>query len=312
MIRFPIEAGHVLAFARALGDLERADAALAGGLAALAVPPTFAIAGAHFDPAYERRPRPGVAWFGSGRRAVSASDAPQQPRGEGGGFHAEQHFHYHRPLRVGDLLHGEHRDGATWHKQGRRGGPLTFLERITEYRDAAGAPVVTLRAVDVATARRVGVDEPAAAAPTTVSGPARAHTPASESPADRVHEEIVVEDLKRTQIAMYAGASGDFHPMHSDETYAKAMGMPGVFAHGMLTMGLCARALAHVAGNGALADYGARFRRPVWPGDTLIARVTSLGLVERAGRTLARYGLDVRNGGGESVLTGEAHAWLDA
>jgi acyl dehydratase len=306
MIRFPIEAAHVLMFARAVGDAERADAALASGLASLVVPPTFAIAGAHFDPDYERRPRPGVAWFGSGRRAVSESDAPQQPRGEGGGFHAEQHFAYHRPLRVGDVLYGEPRAGGTWQKQGRRGGALTFLERITEYRDAAGAPVVTLRAVDVATGRRVGPDDPAPAEP--AADPAQA----AAAGAERVHEEVVVVDLKRTQIAMYAGASGDFHPMHSDETYAKAMGMPGVFAHGMLTMGLCARALARVAGDEALADFGARFLRPVWPGDTLTARVTRADVALRAGRTLARFGLEARNDRGERVLAADAHAWLDA
>jgi acyl dehydratase len=297
MIRFPIEASHVLMFARAVGEAERA-------VDALVVPPTFAIAGAHFDPAYERRPRPGVAWFGSGRRPVSTSDAPQQPRGEGGGFHAEQHFVYHRTPCVGDVLYGEHRPGATWHKQGRRGGSLTFLERITEYRDAAGAPVVTLRAVDVATGRRVGPDEPAAPPPASGPAPAPAAGP--------VHEEILVEDLKRTQIAMYAGASGDFHPMHSDEPYAKAMGMPGVFAHGMLTMGLCARALTRLAGDAALADYGARFSRPVWPGDTITARVELERVSERSGRPLARFSLAARNERGESVLTAEAHAWLDA
>jgi acyl dehydratase len=305
LTRFPIEAAHVLMFLRAGGDAERADAALASAdgaaLAALPVPPTFAIAEAHFDPAYERRPRPGVAWFGSGREPISASDAPQQPRGEGGGFHAEQHFSYHRTPRVGDVLFGTECPGRRWEKQGRRGGALRFTERITEYRDAAGAPVVTLRAVDVATARRVGVEAPGAEAPP--EPPARA-----EAAPLRVHEEVVVEDLRRTQIAMYAGASGDFHPMHSDETYAKAMGMPGVFAHGMLTMGLAGRALVRAAGDGALLDYGARFLRPVWPGDTLVARVALAALERDGARRVARYALAVRNERGECVLEGEARA----
>ena len=60
-------------------------------------------------------------------------------------------------------------------------------------------------------------------------------------------EQLLVEDLKRTQIVMYAGASGDFHPMHTDASYARAMGMPGVFAHGMLTMGIAARPLLQLA-----------------------------------------------------------------
>jgi len=292
VIRFPIEATHVLMFARAVGADDEA-----------AVPPTFAIAGAHFDPGYERRPRPGVPWLGSGSKPTGASDSPQQPRGEGGGFHAEQHFVYHRALRVGDVLFGETRPGASWHRQGRRGGGLAFHESVTEYRDADGAPRVTLRAVDVATARRVGAG-PAPPRPEPDAGP----EPAFAGP---VHEETVVEDLKRTQIAMYAGASGDFHPMHSDETYARAMGMPGVFAHGMLTMAQSARALVRAVGASSLADYGARFLGTVWPGDTLVARVALAAVEVRAGRRLGRFSLATRNQHGETVLTGAAHAWLD-
>ena len=292
-IRFPIESAHVLMFARAVGAAD-----------GTAVPPTFAIAGAHFDPAYERRPRAGVPWLGSGALPTGASDAPGQPRGEGGGFHAEQHFTYHRLLRVGDVLFGETRAGASWDKQGRRGGTLSFHETIVEYRDAAGAPAVTLRAIDVATARRVGAE----VAPTR-GDPGPAPGPPPPGPG---HEETLVEDLKRTQIAMYAGASGDFHPMHSDETYARAMGMPGVFAHGMLTMGLAARALVRAAGADPLADYGARFLGVVWPGDSLIARVLALGVEPRGAGRVRRYSLAVRNQRGEPVLSGEAHAWLDA
>ena len=51
------------------------------------------------------------------------------------------------------------------------------------------------------------------------------------------HTECLVEDLKRTQIVMYAGASGDYNPVHTDELYTKEIaGYPSVFAHGMLTM----------------------------------------------------------------------------
>jgi acyl dehydratase len=161
---------------------------------------------------------------------------------------------------------------------------------------------VTLRAVDVATARRGGADAPPPRE--TVSSPSGASVGAA-------HEATLVEDLTRTQIVMYAGASGDFHPMHSDETYACAMGMPGVFAHGMLTMGLAARALVHAVGASPLAEYGARFLRTVWPGDTLVARVALEGVGVRAERRIGRYSLAVRNQRGEPVLTGEAHAWRD-
>ena len=68
---------------------------------------------------------------------------------------------------------------------------------------------------------------------------------------------IVVEDLSRTQLVQYAGASGDFNPLHTDEVYAtKVAGYPTVFAHGMLTMGLTARMLTDWVGDGRLAKFG--------------------------------------------------------
>ncbi len=329
-IQFPIEAAHVPMFARALGDPNPvySDAAYAAaqGLAAVIVPPTFPIAADHFVPDYERRPRPGVPWFGSGRNPVSASGGPQPAEGGPSGFHAEEHFVYHRYPKLGDRLQGRERDGETWHKQGRRGGRLSFSEQITEYRDEAGEPVVTARWVSVLTERHVGADEePPASAPRPQG--AGAGSVGEEGAFDRdggtialrgrrvvpghVHEQVVVEDLKRTQIIMYAGASGDFHPFHTDEPYAKAMGMPGTFAHGMLTMGLAGRALTDFVGDAVLADFGAQFRRQVWPGDTLRVRVTYEGSLQRGQERLARFSLETVNEHGEVVLTGRAHSRVE-
>ncbi len=134
--RFPVEAGHVLAFARALGA---ADAGLP--IAGEAAPPTFTIAGAQFDPGYPLRPRPGVPWHGSGGDAGVVTEGA-------GGLHAEQHFVYHRPVRVGDVLTGTSRPGQEWEKHGRS-GRLRFREQITEFRDEAGELVVTARSVSV-------------------------------------------------------------------------------------------------------------------------------------------------------------------
>ena len=115
-IRFPVEAAHVLMFARAVGDpnpvYSDAACAAARGLAAVIVPPTFPIAADHFDPDYERRPRPGVPWFGSGRNPVSATGGPQLVKGGPSGFHAEEHFVYHRYPQVGDRLRGSGRGGS--------------------------------------------------------------------------------------------------------------------------------------------------------------------------------------------------------
>ena len=136
--RFPVEAGHVLMFARSLGAADPE-----GGLPALGdpAPPTFAQASAQFDPDYPLRPRPGAEWHGSGGEAGLVKEGA-------GGLHAEQHFTYHRPLRVGDVLSAVTRPGEEWEKQGRS-GRLVFREQITEYRDEAGELVVTARSVSV-------------------------------------------------------------------------------------------------------------------------------------------------------------------
>lgn len=137
--RFPIEAGHVLTFRRALGheDAERgADVS-----SDMPVPATFVQASAHFDPDYILRPRPGTTWFGSGR------DAGFLPEGASG-LHAEQHFEFHQTVQVGMVLSATEREGRTWQKTGRS-GTLHFSERITEYVDATGALVVTATSVGV-------------------------------------------------------------------------------------------------------------------------------------------------------------------
>ena len=104
-------------------------------------PPTFVIASAQFDPEYPLRPRPGVPWHGSGGEAGLVTPGA-------GGLHAEQHFVYHRPVRVGDVLAGASRPGQEWEKAGRS-GRLRFREQITEFRDEAGQLVVTARSVSV-------------------------------------------------------------------------------------------------------------------------------------------------------------------
>jgi acyl dehydratase len=152
--RFPVEATHILMFARAIGDPnpaysdpDSAEAKAAGGLVA---PPTFAMAGSQFDPDNPLRPKPGEPWFGSGREPSGAV------REGGGVLHAEQSFEYHQPIRAGMVLTGTQRDGRTWEKESKRGGLLRFSETITEYRDeATGEPVVTVTMVGVRTERPV-------------------------------------------------------------------------------------------------------------------------------------------------------------
>src|SRR6187551_3165030 len=95
---------------------------------------------------------------------------------------------------------------------------------------------------------------------------------ASELKVGDTYTERLVEDLKRTQIVQYAGASGDYNPIHTDEVFAtKVAGYPSVFAHGMLTMGMTGRMLTDLVGDGRLTRFGGRFTAQVWPGDDLTA-----------------------------------------
>jgi N-terminal half of MaoC dehydratase len=148
--RFPVEATHIMMFARAICDPNPAyydpDSPAGRELGGVIAPPTFVMASMQFDPDNPLRPKLGEPWFGS------ASEPTGVPREGGGGLHAEQHFEYHRALRAGDVLTASRREGASWEKQSKRGGTLQFSEMITEYRDAStGELVVTARTVGVKT-----------------------------------------------------------------------------------------------------------------------------------------------------------------
>ena len=113
---------------------------------------------------------------------------------------------------------------------------------------------------------------------------------AGELAVGRTFETVVVEDLKRTQIVQYAGASGDYNPLHTDEIYAtKIAGYPSVFAHGMLTMGLTGQAIAGLVGAENLVRFGVRFTAQVWPGDTLTVRCSVVRVGERDGGPVAEF-----------------------
>jgi acyl dehydratase len=125
-------------------------------------------------------------------------------------------------------------------------------------------------------------------------------------------EAVVVDDLTRTQLVMYAGASGDYNPLHTDEVFAtQVAGFPGVFAHGMLTMALTGKALTDWVGDGRLRTFGVRFRGQVWPGDTLTATVTVRALDEVGGEPVADLDVVTTNQAGDVVLSGTASARLD-
>ena len=156
--RFPIEASHIMMFARSVGDPNPIyyDEEYAQGteVGSILPPPTFYQASAQFDPNYFLRPKIGEPWFGSGKTPTGV-DRSAGGGGGGTGLHAEQHFEYHQPVKPGDVLTAESKPGETWERQGRRGGKLIFRETITEYRNQDGELVVTARGVGVQTEKVV-------------------------------------------------------------------------------------------------------------------------------------------------------------
>ena len=115
---------------------------------------------------------------------------------------------------------------------------------------------------------------------------------------------LVIENLTRTMFVRYAGASGDFNPMHHDDTIATQVGNPSVFGHGMLTAGLMARVVKDWLGPEALRRFQVRFAKQVWPGETLTFTATVTAVHDDT----VDLDLQATNADGEVKLTGTATA----
>jgi acyl dehydratase len=135
---------------------------------------------------------------------------------------------------------------------------------------------------------------------------------ASELKVGDTYTERLVEDLKRTQIVQYAGASGDYNPLHTDEIFTtKVAGYPSVFAHGMLSMGMTGRMLTNYVGDGRLTKFGVRFTSQVWPGDTLDATATVEAVRKEGGKNFVDLTVTTVNQNGVEVIKGNATARVD-
>ena len=136
---------------------------------------------------------------------------------------------------------------------------------------------------------------------------------ASEVAVGDTYEDVLVEDLKRTQLVMYSGTSGDYNPLHTDDLYCReSAGYPGVFAHGMLTMGMSGRLVTDRFGAENVKRYGVRFTNQVWPGDDLKGKAVVDKIREENGETLVDLTITTTNQKGDVVVSGYATAKVEA
>ena len=126
-----------------------------------------------------------------------------------------------------------------------------------------------------------------------------------------IFSEEIVNNLTRTQIVQYAGVSGDYNPIHTDEIFAtKVAGYPSVFAHGMLTMGMTGKMITNLVGDGNLKNFGVRFTNQVWPGDTLITKAVISNIKIESNKALVTLDVTTENQNKILVITGSASALI--
>jgi acyl dehydratase len=121
---------------------------------------------------------------------------------------------------------------------------------------------------------------------------------------------LVKGPIQQIQLTRYAGASGDFNPIHQDEEFAKAAGMGGVFAHGMLSMGFVAQAVTDWAGTGRVRKIGVRFAALVRLKDIVTCRGRVLATSQKDGVGMVELEIWADNQKGEKVVTGKASVAL--
>jgi acyl dehydratase len=116
--------------------------------------------------------------------------------------------------------------------------------------------------------------------------------------------------IERVQLCRYAGASGDYNPMHIDEVFARSMGMPSVYVPGMLVMGFLGQLVTDWARGAQIRHYSVRFIKMVWPGDTVVCRGRVTDRHGDGGRYYAELDLWAENQKGELLMRGRSQIQL--
>lgn len=117
--------------------------------------------------------------------------------------------------------------------------------------------------------------------------------------------------LTRTDLVQYAGASGDYNPMHHDEVLARKAGLPSVFGHGMFSMGFLAGALTDYVGVANLTRFAVRFTKQTWPGDVLVSKIVVSGKRVAGEANLVELSCELATDAGVVVVSGDATARLN-
>ncbi|WP_424018873.1 FAS1-like dehydratase domain-containing protein [Halorientalis pallida] len=315
-----VEVGKVAEFATALRDENpiHHDAAAAADRGFDRIPAPLTFTRTAYFPRYRPDGVDGTPGFDLGFRQAYT-------------VHGEQAYEYERPLVVGDVLSGETTLVDVFQRDGRRGGTMTFAVSETAFRDQDGDLVVTARSTAIETGGAIdddddtddegddldtsGDDPPAAngaGTEATAERPPRPTATAGSVSVGDTAPPLVVADLERKDFVKYAGASGDFTPIHYDEPYVRAAGHDAVFAQGMLTAGYAARAVSDWLGLATVTRFRTRFQSQLFPGESVVVT----GEIDEVTRTgsgatvVASFEATTRSD--DVLLTGEAEADLPA
>jgi acyl dehydratase len=123
---------------------------------------------------------------------------------------------------------------------------------------------------------------------------------------------FTVENLTRTDFVKYAGSSGDFNPIHHDQTFAEISGNPTVFAMGMMNAGILSRLVSDYAGLENLRRYRVRFATRVWPGDSVTCKGKVTKKAVENGEKIIEGEIAALNQKGEVAIQGSFRAVLPA
>lgn len=123
--------------------------------------------------------------------------------------------------------------------------------------------------------------------------------------------ELVKDPVSRMQLVKYAGASGDYNSIHYDDEAARAGGLDGVIAHGMLSMGFLGQFVEATFGAGSYKRLEVRFQGMVKLGEVITCRGVITDITQEMDRQYAACDIEAVDSGGRVVTKGRAQAWLD-